>query len=440
MGSPRNRQFEFRREVSGMMRAAWLAVFLAPWIVACASFSPTPVEEVPFKERAKTEIAGGLTVSVAVPTMAEAEAIYGVDLASRKIQPIWVEVVNHEKEKIYWFLEAGLDAHYFTPTEAAFAFHRGRGSRAGAMDSHFTSLGFRNPIRPGETVSGFVLVNLDEGYKAVEIDLICREDARSFTLVFVDPEFKADFTLVDFESLWSEGEIVAIENEEELRAALTALPTCTTNKAGDEEGDPLNLVMVGKRPDIFAALVRRGWHATEFVSTRSFWRTVRSFLRGSRYRYSPISPLYVFGRSQDFAAQKARGSVNQRNHMRYWLTPIRYRGQEVWVGQISRDIGVKFTFKSPTISTHKIDPDVDESRRYLLEDLLYSQAVHTIAFVQGVGRVEPSDPRYNLVGDPYFTDGCRAVMFFGPRPNGLEDISVLAWEVPRRSRGKEILE
>jgi hypothetical protein len=47
------------------------------------------------------------------------------------------------------------------------------------------------------------------------------------------------------------------------------------------------------------------------------------------------------------------------------------RGQPVWIGQISRDIGVGFI---KNITTHKIDPDVDEIRELLLEHLAYSQA------------------------------------------------------------------
>ena len=117
---------------------------------------------------------------------------------------------------------------------------------------------------------------------------------------------------------------------------------------------------------------------------KPIWRTFKSFLQGERYRYSPISPLYVYGRRQDIAWQKARGTINERNHMRFWLSPIRFRGKKVFVGQISRDIGVKFTLKSPTISTHVIDPDVDEARRYFIEDLAYSQALTSFGFVKGV--------------------------------------------------------
>jgi hypothetical protein len=80
----------------------------------------------------------------------------------------------------------------------------------------------------------------------------------------------------------------------------------------------------------------------------------------------------VYGRRQDLALQKARDNVHQRNHLRLWLTPMRYEGKQVWVGQISRDIGTRLTIHSKTLTTHKIDPDVDEARRALLEDVAYS--------------------------------------------------------------------
>ena len=62
------------------------------------------------------------------------------------------------------------------------------------------------------------------------------------------------------------------------------------------------------------------------------------------------------------ALQRARTSIHERNHLRLWLAPMRFDGKLVWIGQISRDIGVRFTSK--TITTHKIDPDVDETRSF----------------------------------------------------------------------------
>ncbi|MGD8952645.1 MAG: LssY C-terminal domain-containing protein, partial [Desulfobacterales bacterium] len=178
------------------------------------------------------------------------------------------------------------------------------------------------------------------------------------------------------------------------------------------------------------ALVRRGWHATEVIWSRAILRTIKSFIKGERYRYSPISPLYVYGRRQDIGWQKARSTIHERNHMRFWLSPIRYRGQKVFVGQISRDIGVKLTLKSPTILTHVIDPDVDEARRYLVEDLAYSQALARHGYVKGVGVVTREEPKMNLMGDPFYTDGLRVVLFFEPRPYSLSEIEFLEWEIP----------
>ena len=411
----------------------WISFYLAIALMnsGCAAFfSPRPIDEVPFKTRAQKQTQGNLTVTAALPTRWEARDIYGIDLGVKGMQPVWIEVKNEEAVP-YWFLPSGLDPTYYSASEAAYAFLPTSTKKSRLMEEHFEKLQFRNPIQPGTTVSGFLVVNRDEGFKAVDVDLIARGEARSFTYILLDPSFKGDYTLVDFDTLYSESEIINIQEEEDLRRALEQLPCCTTNKKGRRQGDPLNLVLIGQQNDIFPAMIRRGWHGTEIIWSKAVWRTVKSFLQGLRYRYSPISPLYVYGRRQDLATQKARGTIHERNHLRLWMTPLRFRGNPIWIGQISRDIGVKFTLKSPTISTHVIDPDVDEARRYLIEDLAYSQALARFGFVKGVGLASKDAPRVNLVGDPYYTDGLRAVMFFEPRPRTLEDLDFLEhWDLP----------
>ena len=74
--------------------------------------------------------------------------------------------------------------------------------------------------------------------------------------------------------------------------------------------------------------------------------------------------------------QKARGSVDERNHLRLWLAPVTFRGEDVWVGQISRGIGIKLSSK--TVVTHKIDPIIDEARYYLVVDLAASQSLERL--------------------------------------------------------------
>jgi len=90
------------------------------------------------------------------------------------------------------------------------------------------------------------------------------------------------------------------------RRALEDLPCCTTSQDDRENGDPLNLVLIGNANELMPSFVRRGWHMAEDTYWSSIWKTVGSFLFGKRYRYSPVSPLYLFGRKQDVALQKAQ--------------------------------------------------------------------------------------------------------------------------------------
>jgi hypothetical protein len=109
---------------------------------------------------------------------------------------------------------------------------------------------------------------------------------------------------------------------------------------------------------------------------------------------------------------------------------MRFEGKPVFIGQVSRDIGIRFTTKAWPPVTHKIDPDVDEARNALVEDLLFSQTLTQVGFVEGVGRATPSKPRANLTGDPYFTDGLRAVIFLETGPTSLQEVRFLHWETP----------
>jgi hypothetical protein len=163
------------------------------------------------------------------------------------------------------------------------------------------------------------------------------------------------------------------------------------------------------------------------MSTGSAMATAGAAVFGKTYRYAPISALYAFGRPQDSGLQKARWNVHQRNHMRLWLSPATYRGDLIFVGQISRDIGSRITTKSSTLTTHKIDPAVDESRNYLILDLVYAHAVSAYGFTWGVGKSTSENPGRNLTGDPYFTDGRRAVIFLSEEAVSFADSEYLEW-------------
>ncbi len=410
-----------------------LLFVLVALLVGCATPQTNQrVQEGGVEARTQSKTYKGLTVSTSVLSAEESAEAYGVPLAEKGIQPVWVRVDNNEAQA-FWLLAQGMDAGFFPASEAAEAFAAGRtGEEQAGLAAHFEKLAFRNPVPPGSTVSGHVLTNLDEGVKLVQVDLISSKQSRSFSFMSAVSGFQADYHVREAfsGSLYIESEVVDYDDLGSLRRALEALPCCTTNADGSRQGDPLNLVIIGGLSDAFPALVRRGWRPTEATRIESVMKMIKSALSGERYRYAPVSPLYVYGRPQELALQKARDNIHQRNHLRLWLAPLRYQGKQVWVGQISRDIGSRFTIHSPYLTTHKIDPNVDEARDALIEDMAYSQNLVEVGLVAGVGTASKDMPRQNLTTDPYYTDGFRAALIFDAKPTSLTDIGFLQWESP----------
>jgi hypothetical protein len=115
-----------------------------------------PFYDVPFQERLQSKIDGEVKVTVAVLSAEESRQLFGVNLAGKDIQPVWIRVQNADRVA-YWLMSAGLDPDYFSPLEAAYVFHGTIGSSVNKkIDDHFTVMNFRNPIAPGASVSGFI--------------------------------------------------------------------------------------------------------------------------------------------------------------------------------------------------------------------------------------------------------------------------------------------
>jgi len=427
-------------------------------------YTPTPAAT-GFMERAQTQDDPHATVTVAVLTSHESRERFGVDLARRGIQPVFLRVTNRSAEPLRVQF-VGIDPRYFTPLEAAAAVHFSIVRRLSAfgvlgwlflpllmlaplklltahtanrrMDDLFQAAGFRlAPILPGRTSEGFVFTTLDLGTKVLHVRLVTATDIREaaqraravhdadvlahasaprpvvdLTFTVPVPGIVADYLSRDF------GRIVPAADVEhvgllELVERLERMPATTVNAGDTRPGDPVNLVVVGDFPTVLGAFAAR-WDESETITWATCWKTVKAFLLGSNYRYSPVSALHLFGRPQDVALQRTRRSINERIHLRLWLSTLAYAGRPVWVGQVSRDIGVRFTTKAWNLTTHRIDPDVDESRDYCLEDLTLAGRVVAAGYVDGVGACGHDAPRRNLTGDPWYSDGRRVVVAISP--------------------------
>jgi hypothetical protein len=392
-------------------------------------FHPDPTGDALFIARAQQKSAAGISVTVSALGTRESRQSFGEDLARYGIQPVWLSIRNETDEYLV-FLPITFDPDYYSPYEVSYRFHGMLSVAANrARDEYFLKRQMASNLPPHSTTTGFVYGVLDAGVKYAHIVIAGTNRVETFDFVLWAPGPAFVGTDIRADNIYSEGKIDDLELGS-LRMTFVKQSCCTTNADGTRHGDPLNLVIVESEQDPVTSFVARGWHLARQLDMASAIDTARAFVFRDEFLTSPVSPLYVFGRKEDVALQKARSTINERVHARLWLTPYTFERRRIWIGQVSRDIGVRLTDQTWNLTTHKIGPDVDFDRTYLLQDLLMSGFVDRYGYVGGVGAAPASAPRTNLTGDPYYTDGLRAVIFLSNQTRPVSNIERLPWDIP----------
>src|SRR5262249_10280568 len=161
---------------------------------------------------------------VAALAAAESREHFGIDLAARGIQPVWVEIENRSPVTLY-LLSSGVDPAYFSAREAAYQAHRAfRAAANRRMDDFFEAQAMDTEIRAGRTQSGFVFTNHDERTKFVTVQLYGERRTHSFYFVLNVPGIRTDYDTVDFDALYTEDEVVELDDEVALARALERFP------------------------------------------------------------------------------------------------------------------------------------------------------------------------------------------------------------------------
>lgn len=405
------------------MCAAGLAAVLS----GCAGTGGTCTEPTSFMDRVQRQHRDGLIVEATALGRCESLDAFGVALNDIDIQPVWLRVTSFREEP-QWLLPTAIDEDYFPTYEVA---RRAAGISAFGVDdlyARYLQDEMKWFVAPQASVAGFVFTHSDEGMKAFHVELIGASEAEVFSFVAPVPGLPTTYFEVD-EAVQETMHGARDLEPDGLREWLGTQDCCTRNLDG-VAGDPLNIVLVGSLDQVRSALITRHWDVTAPIDAASLRRMVTSFVFGGRFRYAPISRLYLFGREQDMSFQKARALIDERNHMRLWLAPVTVSGQSVWIGQVSRDVGVKLSGRLWPPTTHVIDPEVDDARFYLMQDLAAAGVLERIGFAHGQTPAPPATPHHNAERDPYFTDGLRNVFFLTDRRVELSEIRLLDWELP----------
>jgi len=183
---------------------------------------------------------------------------------------------------------------------------------------------------------------------------------------------------------------------------LATKPVLTATKQ-NIPGDPINVGFVGDREDLVRAMHEASWFAADDITFKTCVGIVGSVLLDLPYKTAPVSPLYYEGRIQDLAYQKADGvSADHRHHVRLLLVlDSGAEGRPIWLGASTYDCGVGLSHYTGQV-THRIAPQIDQERDFLIDDLKTAGMVVTQYSISGVG---PTLIGRNGNGNLYQTDG-----------------------------------
>ena len=119
-----------------------------------------------------------------------------------RIQPVWLEITN-DRESPVTFLPFGVDARYFTAVESAILGAGGAGKASAAMRKSFLDRKIGMPVEPGETRTGFMFTQLQQGTKSFNVDINTNGgQIVGFTFFVPVPGLRLDHHDVDWDNLY----------------------------------------------------------------------------------------------------------------------------------------------------------------------------------------------------------------------------------------------
>jgi hypothetical protein len=187
------------------------------------------------------------------------------------------------------------------------------------------------------------------------------------------------------------------------------------NRVVDAEGTPgdrVNFVIIGAEKRIVELLKAGGWVRVNRNKSEAAVGMVLSVLNRRGYVELPMSELLMFDRVQDygFALGDPVKNVASRHHFRLWKAPFTARGQEVWIGAGTHDVGFDKDQRNGKL-THRIDEDTDKEREFIGESLKASGEVAQTYYLTHRNPVTRTKTAH---GQEFFSDGRTLIIVLAP--------------------------
>jgi hypothetical protein len=203
--------------------------------------------------RAAVRQQGPVTVRASVLTDEESQRYFGASLAHHGIQAIWLHVDN-ASDSVLQFLPILTDPEYFSEMEVEQLLGSWWRSASAAIQAVVVQAPVPERILQNQAAAGFVFTHR-EGLKLFEVGFETGSEKLLFRFALpIRGNFYA-IEKVDFGNIYSTGAIEDVDFAT-LRQKLAQLPCCSTNKSGNLNGDPLNIVGPGARRALFVYCAR----------------------------------------------------------------------------------------------------------------------------------------------------------------------------------------
>ena len=185
------------------------------------------------------------------------------------------------------------------------------------------------------------------------------------------------------------------------------LPYRVTDQAakGGNEGDLVNFVLVGSEKQVTNAFKTANWVLPDKTNQQAVVSALIATLEKQAYVTVPMSTLYLFGRGQDYGYARAEAVkvIGERDHFRIWQTPFKGpKGETLWAGAGTHDIGIEKDQRKENAITHKIDPNVDGERDFIAATLQDEGLVEATGYLERPKQIKETK---TATGGEIKTDG-----------------------------------
>ena len=234
----------------------------------------------------------------------------------------------------------------------------------------------------------------------------------SFAFFLTVPGFVPDHWEIDFDTLYASDEIRDYKLTD-FRSGLAILYFTTTHQSGQKPGLPVGSVIVGDGDDVLKAFLRAGWSDSSRTGDMD----------------QPKNHHYLFGRTPDAVFRIKRSGKEDRNRLYIWMAPLRVEGKPVWLAQITHFIGQK-TQLEQVIFGKQIDPNIDDGRDYLAQNLWYSQSLGQYAWLARNDAIPIENAQLDFNGFELFGYNDVNVIWVSGKPISLLETRRLSWDNP----------